>query len=499
MASGDKGTTKNLRGKLSTFDITNLVVGSIIGADIYVATAIASKLVGPASLIVWVVAGIIAIIISISFAYCVMALPKVGGPYAYVSDVSKPFIGFMVGWSMLLAEWFSIAVFPVAFAQYFIALVPGVDALGQAAMKALCIAVVVITNIIGVKAAGRTNDALTLIKLSPLLLIILGGIVYLLASPSAAASHMSPFLTGGIPDIGQALVLIFWAFAGFELSTLPANDVEEPESTIPKALIIGMLIVMAFYLLTNLMVVSSLDQHSLSSSSSPLMDATRSIFAGPLAGVLVLFVGVGALLSILGADESGTMGTSRLAYAMSLDGLLPHQLSKKHPRFQTPYIAIIMLGAVAFVVSLLGGLSALINSSVFLLGIVYLATCISAIFLIRKHSDRTKKLSGKRIVPLVGALLSLLLIVLVDTQIKLVGLAVLAVGIPVYMFFSPKKELTELRVIFLSREERAEWAHRQSRLFLAYPLHYLRTRRLRKAGMEETYLVRRAEERQLKK
>jgi amino acid transporter len=100
MASGRNGAAKSLRGKLNTFDITNLVVGSIIGADIYIATAIGSKLVGPASLIIWLVAGVIAIVIALSFAYCVMTLPKVGGPYAYVSDVSKPFAGFMVGWSV---------------------------------------------------------------------------------------------------------------------------------------------------------------------------------------------------------------------------------------------------------------------------------------------------------------------------------------------------------------------------------------------------------------
>ena len=83
-------------GKLGTFDVTSLVVGSIIGADIYVATAISSRLVGPASLVIWAVAGFIALIIAISFAYCVMALPKVGGPYAFVTAVSSPFPGFML-------------------------------------------------------------------------------------------------------------------------------------------------------------------------------------------------------------------------------------------------------------------------------------------------------------------------------------------------------------------------------------------------------------------
>ncbi len=196
--------------------MTNLVVGSIIGADVYVVTAIGSKLIGPASLIVWLLAGIMAAVIAISFSYCVMMSPKVGGPYAYVREVSTPFAGFMVGWSLLLAEWLSLAVFPVAFTQYFVALIPGLDGTAQVVLKAIFIAIILITNLVGVKAAGRLNDGLTIVKLSPLVLIILGGLFLVVARPSIAISNLQPFFTGNATDFGQALVLIFWAYAGFE-------------------------------------------------------------------------------------------------------------------------------------------------------------------------------------------------------------------------------------------------------------------------------------------
>jgi len=463
-------------GKLGTFDVTSLVVGSIIGADIYVATAISSRLVGPASLVIWAVAGFIALIIAISFAYCVMALPKVGGPYAFVTAVSSPFPGFMVGWALLLAEWFSLAVFPVAFAQYFTALVPGIDAMGQAMLKGAFIAIIIVTNIVGVKAAGRANDALTLIKLTPLLLIILGGLFFMGTNPAAVASNLHPFLTGGLGAIGQALVLIFWAYAGFELSTLPTNEINEPERTVPRAIVAGMFIVMAFYFLTNLVVVASIPQETLMTSTSPLMDATRSIFsiAGSSAEGLVLFVGVGALLSIMGSDESGTLGTSRLAYAMSLDGLLPHQLARKHPRFKTPYLAILALSLTAFIASLIGGLAALINAAVFLLALVYLATCISAILLLRKNTELAGRLKGRRIIPLAGAGFSILLLLLVDPRLWLIGLSLLAVGVPIYVYFSPRQELKEMREAFYSRENTMARVRHESRRFLALPVHLAR-------------------------
>jgi len=474
------------------FDVTNLVVGSIIGADIYVATAISSRLVGPAALVIWIIAGVMALVIAISFAYCVMALPRVGGPYAFVTSVSTPFAGFMIGWALLLAEWLSLAVFPVAFVQYFVALVPGIDTVGQAILKGLFMVIIAVTNIAGIKAAGRANDALTLIKLSPLLLIILGGLVFMCANPATVASDLNPFLTGGVGQLGQALVLIFWAYAGFELSTLPTDEIDEPERTVPKAIIAGMSIVMAFYLLTNMVVIASIDPTALTTSPSPLMDATRSIYsaAGTAASGLVLFVGVGALLSIMGADESGTLGTSRLAYAMSLDGLLPHQLARRHQRFHTPYLAILALSFTAFVASLIGGIAALINASVFLLSIVYLATCASAIILLRRNPQLAGRLKGGRVIPAAGIALSLLLLVLVDPLLWLIGLGLLAVGVPVYAYFSPREELKELREAFYSPENTMRRVRHESRRFLALPLHlahyvYDRIRGLRRAGRND--------------
>ncbi len=107
-----------LESKLKLFDVTNLVVGAIIGADIYVASSFGAGYLGPSSLLVWILAGAIAIIIALCFAQCAALLPRVGGPYAYVKEVWGPFAGFIVGWSLWLAEWISLAVFPVAFTRY---------------------------------------------------------------------------------------------------------------------------------------------------------------------------------------------------------------------------------------------------------------------------------------------------------------------------------------------------------------------------------------------
>ena len=115
------------KSQLTLFDVTNLVVGAIIGADIYVASALGAGLLGPFSLVAWVVAGVIAIVIALCFAQCSALLPKVGGPYAYARAAWGPFAGFIVGWSLWLAEWISLAVFPVAFTQYLMFFFPGLN------------------------------------------------------------------------------------------------------------------------------------------------------------------------------------------------------------------------------------------------------------------------------------------------------------------------------------------------------------------------------------
>jgi amino acid transporter len=200
------------------------------------------------------------------------------------------------------------------------------------------------------------------------------------------------------------------------------------------------------------------------------------MFGAPaiLAGAVVLIVGVGALLSITGADESGTVGTSRLAYAMAIDGLLPRAFSRKHPRFDTPYIGLIILCGAAYVASLLGGLSDLINSAVFLLAFAYFATCVSTIFLERKHPRLSRNLRGRYAIPIVGAAFSVVLMLLVSPVVIGISLVLLGVGVPIYAFFSPRQELLDLKEAFLSADAISRRAYHQGHTFLANALRMVR-------------------------
>src|SRR2546426_7190714 len=217
-----------LKRDLSFFDLTNIVVGAIIGSDIYIASALTARLIGPFSIVVWIVAGIIATILAMIFAYSAYYVPKVGGSFAFVSTAFDEFWGFIAGWSMWIADVLSLPVFALTFAnylQYYVQL----SFLAQFFVKAVFLFGLTAVNIFGVKAAGRLNDVLTVGKLLPLLLIVFFGLGSFLFRPSGFVSNYVPLLPDGLGNFGTALVLIFWAYVGFELGVLPAGRGQESE------------------------------------------------------------------------------------------------------------------------------------------------------------------------------------------------------------------------------------------------------------------------------
>src|SRR5437867_3737718 len=279
---------------LSFFKLTIIVVGAIIGSDIYIASALTARLIGPFSIIVWVVAGIIATILAMIFAYSAYYVPKVGGLFAFVSTAFDEFWGFIAGWSMWIAEVLSLPVFALTFANYlqYVPVVWGgqyapLSFLGQFFVKALFLFGLTAVNIFGVRAAGRLNDVLTVGKLLPLLLIVFFGLGSFLLRPSGFVSNCVPLLPDGLGNFGTALVLIFWAYVGFELGVLPAGEVKNPSVTIPKAIITAMGIVTFFYLSTNFVIFGAVPSSQLAGTAVPLVLVSGALLGGPVQQSLV--------------------------------------------------------------------------------------------------------------------------------------------------------------------------------------------------------------------
>jgi basic amino acid/polyamine antiporter, APA family len=432
-----------LKRDLSYFDLMNIVIGAIVGSDIYIVPGLVAGLIGPFSIVVWIFGGIISMVLVIVFGYCSYYVPNVGGSFAYVSEAFDDFYGFIAGWSMAIAEIIALPVFAIVFTNYLGYFFP-LTYVTELLVRIVFIVAITGINIFGVKAAGRINDVLTLAKLVPLLLIILFGLGTILLRPSLLGNY-TPLAPLGLGNFSTVLVLIFWAYAGFELGSLPASEVVDPKKNIPKALISGMAIVIFFYVVTNFAVSGLVNWAVLSQSPVPLVLVSTVLLGS--AGAII--TGVGALASVSGTDETEVLGTARLIYAMSSDGLLPKTFQHVHPRFKTPYVAIILEGGVALALMPFSGISTLISFAVFNLGICYLLVCL-ALTVLKKPGEHG--LHGQNVLPWLGVGVSLYLLYSTSLFDKLAGSIIVLLGIPVYLYFSKKAHVSGLGHEFASEE-----------------------------------------------
>ncbi|HEY7268572.1 MAG TPA: APC family permease, partial [Dehalococcoidia bacterium] len=165
-------------GQIGAFDFTLLVIGAVIGADIYVVAGVGAKVLGPAQLVAWLVAGALAAVIALTFVQCSAIRPEVGGSYAYARDAMGPLAGFVAGWSLYVGECIALPVFPLVFANYLQALTGDLPSPAVEGVKVALVMLVTVTNFVGVKQGARLNDFLSLAKLLPLALLIFAGAAF---------------------------------------------------------------------------------------------------------------------------------------------------------------------------------------------------------------------------------------------------------------------------------------------------------------------------------
>ncbi|MGB9837576.1 amino acid permease [Methanothermobacter sp.] len=413
-----------LRRELSLFDTVNLVIGTIVGADIYIVAAYGAGSLGPASILAWFLAGLMAVMIALVFSEASGILPVTGGPYAYAGEALGRFAGFLTGWSLWISSWIAIAVFPIAFVYYLEYFIP-LNSIWEAVIKVLFIVSLTLINIAGVGRAGKVNDVLTVLKVAPVLLLAILGAVYLALHPTTLSGNYTPLAPMGLGALGGVTVLVFWAYVGFELVTVPADEVKNPERNIPLAITLGMVFVMLFYLLTNAVILGLVPWRVLAASTAPLTVAGYSLMGG--LGALILTSG--AVFSIAGSEEAGMLTTARLLFAMSRDGFLPRALSRVHGRFGTPHVSILIQNLTALAAALTGTAAGLIELSVLTLLLPYATTCVSLGILRRREGAAVPVKS------VLGVLICIYLLLNTTAGTLIAGVLLITGGVPLYLIF----------------------------------------------------------------
>lgn len=424
------------KADLGRGDFTLLVIGAVIGADVYIVAAIGAQFLGPAQLVAWLAAGVLAALIAVAFVQCAAIDSDVGGSYAYARRAFGPFVGFLAGWALYIGEWVALPVFPLAFVNYLNRLLPGdLPTAGEVAVKIALIAAIAAVNLVGVRRGARLNDVLTVSKLVPLAILIVLGLAFAIFCRTQTGDHLRPFAPLGWGSFGAAIVPIFWAYAGFELAVLPAAEVREPGKTLPQGLIAGVAVATLFYLLAAFAVVVALPWQDASASSSPLAAAMRAILdglGGP-AGAGAALMSLGALVSIIGVYDVFSLGVARLSYALAADGLFPAPFARLHSRYGTPHNGLLFQAAFAVIGSTLFDLRGLITIAVFFLGLSYVLTALAAIRLVDRQPRRALHLPGLRLVLLLAAASGGYLASQAGTREIEIGTGVMLLGAAVYV------------------------------------------------------------------
>jgi APA family basic amino acid/polyamine antiporter len=377
--------------------LTASIINITIGAGIFVLPAVAARGLGAAAPLAYVVCALLMALIVCCFAAAGSRVSLTGGVYAYVEVAFGPFVGFLAGVLYLLMATFAVASVASAFAASVGALwMPAATAAGRAAVIALLFATLAAVNIRGVRMGARLVEFVTTAKLLPLAVFVLVGIWFVDSSFLRWPNLPSLSAVGG-----TAIVLVF-AFVGLEVALVPGGEVRDPARTVPRAVFSALAITASLYLLIQLVAQGLLGPSMPAYAAAPLAEAAGRVL-GSAGRLLVL---LGATISMFGYVSGDMLGSPRAVYAFARDGVLPAVLSRIHPRFHTPYVAIAVyatLVASVAVSSSFTQLAVLANVAALTL---YL-TCVGAAYDLQRRDVRSGGapfvLPGGPAVPLLAA------------------------------------------------------------------------------------------------
>jgi APA family basic amino acid/polyamine antiporter len=377
--------------RLGLFSGTMAVIGGIIGSGIFLTPAIVAARVGtaPLSLAAWILGGVVALLGAFIYGELAARVPRVGGGYAYLRDAFGSLPAFLYAWALLLiVATGAIAAVAFTFASY-----AGVlFGLPEGVLPYLATGVIVALtalNYIGVRPAAWTQNVFTLLKLAALAALIAAG---LLLPVAAAAPH--PMATPLRPPAGfgpialalaTAFVPVLFTYGGWQQTNFIAEELVEPERNLPRALVLGVIAVVAVYLLANLAYLRALGVTGLGQSTAPAADTMTAVL-GPRGRTLI---SVGILASTFGFLDLVIMVSPRVYQAMAADGLFFRSFARLHPRFRTPGTAIIAQGIWASALLATKTYGQLLDWVTFADWIFFGAT--AATLIVHRRRDRARK------------------------------------------------------------------------------------------------------------
>ncbi len=363
-----------IRG-IRRWDLVAIAINGIIGAGIFGLPSRVFAKTGSYSITAFIVCALVVILITLCFAEVSSRFSETGGPYLYAREAFGSTVGFEVGWLMWLARLTAFAANCNLLIDYLGYFWPQASTLyWREAIIIVVVALLTTVNIIGVRDTARLSNIFTIGKLIPMIFFIATGFFFL--NPETYSFADRPTYSA----FSSSVLMLIYAFTGFEMAVIPAGEIRDPQRNLPLAILTAIGVVTLLYISIQIVCIGTLP--GLATSQRPLADAS-TVFLGKAGGAII---SAGVIVSIIGNLNVLILAGSRLPFAMSEGGELPRVFSATHNRFRTPHIAILITTAVMLALTLWSTFSKQVSLSVIARLLSYGVTC-AALLVFRRNKN----------------------------------------------------------------------------------------------------------------
>lgn len=426
-----------LKRRMGLFQLTMYGVGLILGAGIYVLIGEAAGFAGDSVWIAFALGSIVALFAGFSYAELSSVFPRAAAEYVFIKNAFKNnFFAFLIGWLTAITSIITAATVALGFGGYFAEFVNIpiiISAIGL-------LVVLSIVNFVGIRESSWTNTIFTIIEAAGLILIIVIG--FTISNPEPVNYTESP---SGISGIAIAFVLIFFAFIGFEDMANVAEEVKRPKKTIPRAIILSVIISGVIYILVSLAVVRVVNWEELATSAAPMaFVAERGL--GSEAHILLSSI---ALFAITNTVLITLVAGSRIFYGMAKEKVFPSFLKKIHFKTKTPWIAVLVIMITSIAFTFIGDIVIIANIAVFAIVITFAAVNLAVIVLRYTEPDIERQFKvpiniGKfPILPLFGVGISVYMAFQFEIEVILVGVGIIGAGAIFYILNKKREKISK--------------------------------------------------------
>ncbi len=426
--------------KLNLFDATMIVISGIIGTGIFINPYIVAQKVHTSFwiLAVWIAGGALALAGAFVFAELSTVMPKVGGQYAFFREAFHPLVAFLHGWSLLfIIQSGATAAVAVAFAQYLIRLLQ----LPTNIVTPLAIAVLValaLFHALGIKPGAMLLNIITFGKTIAIAVLVV--VAFLLTKQSGISFEplTAPNLQGVslLSAFFAGLVPVMFSYGGWQNLNFVAEEVKDPLRNLPRAILIGVLCVIAVYVSANIAYVHVLSAPALAATKTPAADVAGQLLGARGANAITILI----VISSFGFLNLALLSAPRVYYAMAADGLFFKSIAKLSPRFHAPTNAILLQGFLAALFALTNTYDKLVGYAVFA-DWIFFALAGAALMVFRTtlpNAPRPYKTPLYPLTPILFIVAGLGIVVntfIADRTNAVIGAVIIAVGVPVYFLW----------------------------------------------------------------